>query len=76
MTTRVRKARRASVLSCGHYVLTGQKIVSRDRGPWTCLPCALAALETQAEQEAAHNKARIEAGVTFAGHKPPDWRRR
>jgi len=73
---RVRKARRSSKLSCGHYALTGQLIVSRDRGPWTCLPCALAALSDQAAQEAARNKRAIDAGVTFAGHKPPDWRRR
>lgn len=40
MTVRVRKARKSSVLACGHYVLTGQLIVSRD-GRWTCLQCAL-----------------------------------
>jgi len=76
MNTRIRKARRSSRLSCGHYVTTGQKIVSRDRGPWTCLPCALAALQDQAAQEAAQNKRAIDAGVTFAGHKPSGWRRR
>jgi hypothetical protein len=27
-----------------------------------------------AEREAARNKARIEAGATFAGHKPSDYR--
>ncbi len=37
---RVRKARRSSVLSCGHFVLTGQLIVKRGQG-WRCLPCAL-----------------------------------
>jgi hypothetical protein len=34
-------------------------------------PAALAA----AEREAARNKALIEAGETFAGQKPSDWRR-
>ncbi len=40
---RVRRARRTSVLSCGHLVLPGQLIVRRD-GRWTCLACALAAI--------------------------------
>ena len=29
----------------------------------------------RAEQEAQRNRARIEAGETFAGHKPSDFRR-
>lgn len=37
---RVRKARRASVLACGHYVLVGALIVCRD-GRWICIDCAL-----------------------------------
>jgi hypothetical protein len=41
VTARVRKARRASVLACGHYVMAGQRIVSRDHGRWVCLDCAL-----------------------------------
>ena len=39
--TRVRKARRSSVVACRHYVLVGQVIVRRD-GRWICLDCALA----------------------------------
>jgi hypothetical protein len=31
--------------------------------------------EQRAEREAARNKALIDAGETFAGHKPSDWRR-
>jgi hypothetical protein len=42
---KVRKARRSSVVACGHHVLVGQVIVHRG-GRWTCLPCALA--ETRA----------------------------
>lgn len=41
--TRVRKARRSSVVACRHYVLVGQVIVRRD-GRWICLPCALTAI--------------------------------
>ena len=41
--TRVMKARKSSRVSCGHYVLRGQLIVSRGHG-WTCWPCALAAI--------------------------------
>lgn len=40
---RVRKARRASRLSCGHYVLAGHQIGRRDGG-WICIECALAGL--------------------------------
>lgn len=36
----------------------------------TLSPAELAA----AEREAVRNKARIEAGETFAGHKPSAWR--
>jgi hypothetical protein len=41
------KARRSSVVACGHYVLTGQLIVNRGGG-WACLDCALAAIKTSA----------------------------
>ena len=43
--TRVRKARRSSVVACRHYVLVGQVIVRRG-GRWICLPCALTAIRT------------------------------
>ena len=33
------------------------------------------AMLARAEQQAAENKARIEAGVTYASHKPNDWKR-
>jgi hypothetical protein len=39
---RCRKARRSGVVGCGHWVQVGQQIVSRDRGPWRCMACALA----------------------------------
>jgi hypothetical protein len=38
--TRVRKARRSSTVSCGHYVLVGHVIVRR-AGRWMCIECAL-----------------------------------
>jgi hypothetical protein len=41
LANRVRKARRASTLGCGHYVNVGAVIVRRS-GRWTCLDCALA----------------------------------
>lgn len=41
LPARVRKARRSSVVACGHYVLTGQLIVNRGSGR-CCLLCALA----------------------------------
>jgi len=41
------------------------------RPPVSLGPEAIAA----AEREAARNKRLIEAGVTFAGHKPSGWRR-
>ena len=44
MTTRVRKARRSSVLSCGHWASIGHLIASRDGKTWICLDCALAAI--------------------------------
>jgi hypothetical protein len=50
--TRVRKARRSSRVSCGHYVLTGHIIVRR-AGRWTCLDCALRAIKTTAAARAA-----------------------
>jgi hypothetical protein len=46
MMNRVRRARRSSVLPCGHWALTGQLIVSRSHGPWICLPCAIAAIRS------------------------------
>jgi hypothetical protein len=45
--TRVRKARRSSVVACRHYVLVGQVIVRRG-GRWIGLPCALATIRTTA----------------------------
>jgi hypothetical protein len=45
---RVRKARRSSVVACGHYVLTGQVIVKRG-GRWLCLECALKAIGKRSE---------------------------
>lgn len=41
--TRVRKARRSSVVACRHYVQVGHVIVRRG-GRWICLECALAAI--------------------------------
>jgi hypothetical protein len=38
---RVRKARKASRVACGHYVRVGHVIVSR-AGRWTCIECDLA----------------------------------
>ena len=35
---KVRKARFPSLLSCGCYVLTGHRIVSRGNG-WVCIEC-------------------------------------
>jgi hypothetical protein len=43
--TRVRKARRSSTVSCGHYVMVGHVIVRR-AGRWLCIECALAAIRT------------------------------
>jgi hypothetical protein len=58
--TRVRKARRSSRVSCGHYVLTGQAIVRRG-GQWACLPCALAA--TPANVPAAQGSGAAQEGT-------------
>jgi hypothetical protein len=44
---RVRKARRASRLTCGHHVLTGQLIASRDGRTWICINCQLAAIRSE-----------------------------
>jgi hypothetical protein len=38
---RARKARRSSLLACGHYVLRGQLIVSPDGRTWICGECQL-----------------------------------
>ena len=54
------KARRSSVVACGHYVTVGQLIANRGDG-WVCLDCALtaikttAATKTAAEQEGIHD---------------------
>jgi hypothetical protein len=47
---RVRKARRSSVVACGHHVTRGNLIVGR-AGRWSCLDCALT--EIRARQCAA-----------------------
>jgi hypothetical protein len=47
--TLVRKARRSSKVSCGHYVTVGHVIVRR-AGHWTCLECALAAIRNPPER--------------------------
>jgi hypothetical protein len=41
------KARRASLLSCGHWVNVGTLIVSRDGKTWRCIDCALAAVPAE-----------------------------
>jgi hypothetical protein len=51
MTTRVRKARRSSVMSCGHWVARGHLIASRDRAPWVCLGCAIARIRATAHED-------------------------
>jgi hypothetical protein len=38
---RVRKARRSGIVGCGHWVAQGAQIVSKSRGPWRCMTCAL-----------------------------------
>jgi len=43
VTARVRKARRSSLLCCGHHVTIGQQIVNRGGG-WICIACALATI--------------------------------
>ena len=40
MTVRVRKARRAGVLACGHPARIGSQIVNRGQG-WICAACAV-----------------------------------
>jgi hypothetical protein len=49
--TRVRKARRSSVLACGHYVLHGHLIANRGQG-WICLDCAIKAMRERQEKPA------------------------
>jgi hypothetical protein len=39
---RIRKARRASRLACGHFVQVGALIVSHNKRRWTCIDCAVA----------------------------------
>lgn len=47
--TRPRKVRWSHRTGCGHYVTTGQVIISHDGGrTWICRPCALAAIKTTA----------------------------
>jgi len=36
------KARRSSTVSCGHWVMHGQRIIKHLGAGWTCLPCAQA----------------------------------
>jgi hypothetical protein len=38
---RVRRARFASVLDCGHHAAAGAMIVSREPGRWICDRCAV-----------------------------------
>lgn len=47
LANRVRRARRASTLACGHHVNVGHVIVQRSRA-WICLDCALAAIRKAA----------------------------
>ena len=60
--TRVRKARRASLLGCGHHVRVGDLIVSYSRGPWQCITCSLARIRAggQRPRRGAHT---IEAAL-------------
>jgi hypothetical protein len=48
---RVRKARRSSILGCGHWVTIGNLIASRDGKTWICLDCALAAIRAVSETD-------------------------
>lgn len=42
-----RKVRWSHRAGCGHWVTTGQVIISRDGGrTWICRPCALAAIRS------------------------------
>jgi hypothetical protein len=47
---RVRKARKSSRLACGHWVITGNLIVSHGQ-EWICLDCALARIRERQPQE-------------------------
>ena len=40
--SRAMKARRSSVVACGHYVLVGQLIARVGDRRWVCIECALA----------------------------------
>ena len=40
LASRVRKARRASTLSCGHHVNVGH-VIAKCAGRWLCVECAL-----------------------------------
>jgi hypothetical protein len=51
--TRVRKARRASTLSCGHYVNVGHQIISHDGKRWICVECAIARRRAERSTRAA-----------------------
>jgi hypothetical protein len=46
-SVRVRKARRAGKMACGHYVLIGQRIMSKNGGRWFCVECALKQLRRE-----------------------------
>ena len=50
MANKVRRARRSSHLSCGHYVHPGHVIVRR-AARWFCLECALAAIRATRKTE-------------------------
>lgn len=47
---RDRKARTASRVSCGCYILRGERIVSIAGGPWICRRCYLADLTSVMKQ--------------------------
>ena len=55
---RVRVAGCASLLSCGHEVQEGEQIVSRNRGPWLCLSCALATRGARTVRQVLADEAR------------------
>ena len=46
--SRRRKVRWSHRTGCGHYVLSGQVVISHDGGrTWTCRPCALAGIASE-----------------------------
>lgn len=48
---RYMKARWSSRVACGHYVLRGQMIHTRDGATWICEPCQLAMQATAAGRQ-------------------------